>query len=147
MDVEGQVTVRRPIDQVFQGFADLERSGEYSAPVIERTKLTDGPMGVGTRFHALDRWPGRHVEFTVEITKFEPNRLVAASWSDPMPGGWEARFESVEGGARVIFQAKMSPKGIMGLLAPVMKPWARRQTREFLSRFKEWSEAQGTAEL
>jgi uncharacterized membrane protein len=122
MDVEGQVTVRRPIDQVFQGFADLERSGEYSAP-------------------------GRHVEFTVEITKFEPNRLVAASWSDPMPGGWEARFESVEGGARVIFQAKMSPKGIMGLLAPVMKPWARRQTREFLSRFKEWSEAQGTAEL
>lgn len=142
MDVEGEVTVRGPIEQVFRDFTDLERSGEYSAPVIERRKLTDGPLGVGTRFHAIDRWPGRKVEFTVEITQFEPNRLVAASWSDPVPGGWEARFEQMEEGAKVTFRASMNPKGMMGLLAPVMKPWARRQTRAFLRGFKEWSEAQ-----
>jgi hypothetical protein len=60
----------------------------------------------------------------------------------PNAGGWEARFEPVEGGTKVIFRAAMNPKGIMGFVAPVMTPWARRQTREFLVRFKEWSEAQ-----
>lgn len=141
MEVEGAITVQRPIAHVFEGFANLERSGEYAAPVIERRKLTEGPLGVGTTFHAVDKWPGRKVEFTVEITKFEPNRLLAASWSDPMPGGWEARFEEVADGTRVTFRAAMKPKGVVGLLAPIMKLWAARANREFLSSFKRWSES------
>ena len=141
MQVTGEVVVNRDVAAVFNGFADLERSGEYSAPVIERRKLTDGPIGAGTQFHAVDQWPGRKVSFTVAITRFELNRLIEAAWSEPMPGGWEARFEQTESGTRLSFRASMKPSGVMGLVSPLMKPWAARQTRKFLANFKRWSEA------
>lgn len=59
---------------------DLERSPEWAAPVIERHKLTEGPMGIGTTYLARNQFPGRVIEFTVEITEFQPPDLVTAVW-------------------------------------------------------------------
>ena len=81
MRLSGRTSVARAPDEVFALWADLERSTEYSAATIERRKVTPGPIGVGTRYHAVDRWPGRTVTFTVEVTAFEPPRRMAASWS------------------------------------------------------------------
>jgi hypothetical protein len=111
--------------------------------VIERRQLSDGPIGAGTRFHAIDQWPGRRVEFEVEITEFEPSRRLTASWSEPMPGGWAAEFDATGEGTVLHFEAEMHPRGVMGLLAPLMGFWARRQTRTFVADFKRWAEAQG----
>jgi uncharacterized protein YndB with AHSA1/START domain len=141
--VSGETHVDLPRDRTFELFADLERSGEYSAPVIERRKLTDGPVGSGTRFYAQDQWPGRKVEFEVEITEFVPTEVISASWSEPMPGGWEARFGESDGGTSLVFAATMNPRGVMGLLAPLMSFWARRQTVRFLADFAAWAEKQG----
>jgi hypothetical protein len=82
------------------------------------------------------------VTFTVEITAFEPPRRMAATWSDPMAGGWEARFDPAEGGTELSFTTRMEPGGPMGLLAPLMRPWAARQLRRFMVDFKRWAEAQ-----
>jgi uncharacterized protein YndB with AHSA1/START domain len=142
--MQAETTVALPPERVFDLFADLERSGEYSGPVIERRQLSDGPIGQGTRFHAVDQWPGRKVQFEVEITEYQPPSRLTASWSEPMPGGWAARFEPDAGGTRLHFAAEMHPSGVMGLLAPVMGFWARRQTRTFLADFKRWAEAQGS---
>ena len=145
MRVLGETTVALPTERTFHLFADLERSGEYSAPVIERSKVTDGPIAGGTRFHAVDQWPGRKVEFEVEITRFDPPHAISASWSDPMPGGWNATFADSDGQTRLEFEATMNPSGVMGLLAPMMGFWARRQTKKFLADFKSWAEAQQEA--
>ena len=141
MDVSGEIVVERPIDEVFDAWAALERSHEYADPVIERRKETDGPLAAGTRFHAVDQWPGRKVEFTVEVTAYEPPRRMAATWSEPMTGGWDAIFEEVEGGTELRFESTMSPSGLMGLAAPLLKPWVNRQTKGFLASFKEWVES------
>ena len=143
MRVQGETVVDLTPDEAFRLFADLERSGEYSAPVIERRKVTEGPVGAGTRYHAVDQWPGRKVEFEVEITEFAPPTAIAARWSEPMPGEWEAHFTESAGATRLVFEATMSPSGIMGLLAPLMGLWARRQTKRFLADFKSWAEAHG----
>jgi uncharacterized protein YndB with AHSA1/START domain len=142
MKLTSRTRVARSPDEVFALWADLARSPEYSAPTIERRKLTAGPIGVGTRYHAVDRWPGRTVTFTVEVTAYEPPSRMAASWSDPMPGGWEARFQSVGGVTEVEFTSVMAPSGLMGLLTPVMRPWAARQLRQFMAEFRRWAEAQ-----
>jgi uncharacterized protein YndB with AHSA1/START domain len=131
--------VARPPDKVFALWADLARSPEYSAATVERHKLTEGPIGVGTRYHAVDRWPGRTVAFTVEVTAFEPPRRMVASWSEPMAGGWEARFAPADGGTELTFTTRMEPSGLMGLLAPLMRPWAARQLRQFMADFRGWA--------
>jgi uncharacterized protein YndB with AHSA1/START domain len=143
MRMQAHTTIELTPERVFELFADLERSTEYSAPVIERRQLTEGPLQAGTRFHAVDRWPGRTVEFEVEYTEYEPPTRLVASWTEPMPGGWSADLTPDGGGTLLTFEAEMRPSGVMGLLAPLLGFWARRQTRTFLADFKHWAEAQG----
>jgi uncharacterized protein YndB with AHSA1/START domain len=136
--------VDRSPAELFALWADLERSTEYSAATIERRKVTPGPIGVGSRYHAVDRWPGRTVVFTVEVTAFEPPRRMVASWSEPMAGGWEARFEPTGGGTDLTFTTRMEPSGVMGLVGSLMRPWAARQLQRFMAAFRQWAEVQPT---
>lgn len=53
MQFENEIVIDRPADGVFAYWADLERVPERAATVIERRKLSDGPVGVGSRFHEL----------------------------------------------------------------------------------------------
>ena len=137
MELATSITIDRPVSDVFAYWADLERAPEWAAPVIERRKLTEGPVGVGTQYRAVDQFPGRKVEFTVEITAFEPNRLMAASWHEPMEGGWEARFEESNGGTRITMHAEMNPSGgVMKLLFPLMGGWVKRAMQKDLDAFR-----------
>ena len=131
------VEIERPVSEVFAYWADLERASEWAAPVIERRKLTDGAVGVGTRFRAVDRFPGQRVEFDLEITAYEPDEHMSAVWSKPMEGGWDATFTEIERGTRLTMQAEMRPSGLMRLLSPIMGPWAKRQMRKDLQAFKQ----------
>ena len=139
MRLTAQTHIARPVDQVFDLWANLERSPEYSAATIERRKLTDGPIGLGTRYHAVDRFPGRTVEFKVDVTGYERPRRMAASWSDGMAGGWEATFIAADGGTELAFTTVIEPTGLMRVVAPLMRPWARRQLRRFMVDFATWA--------
>ncbi len=81
--------------------------------------------------------PRRKVEFTVEVTGYEPNRMMSASWSEPMTGSWEAQFEPTDTGTRLDFTTEINPTGLMGLMAPLMTGWATRTTEKFLAAFKD----------
>jgi uncharacterized protein YndB with AHSA1/START domain len=129
------------MEEVFHAWSALERSPEYSGTVLERRRLTEGPVGRGTRYRAVDRWPGRTVEFVVEITEYDPPRRIAARWTEPMEGGWEAWFTAAGDGTDVAFRSLIRPSGLMGLASPLLRPWARRQLRTFLASFKDWVEA------
>lgn len=136
MEFSHTIEVGRPLREVFSYWVDLERSPEWAAPVIERRKLTEGPTGVGTRFLAVDRFPGRKVEFELEIVAYEPNELMAAKWFEPMGGGWEAAFAGTDTGCEVILTSSMHPTGVMKVLSPLIAPWAKRQMRKDLESFK-----------
>lgn len=146
MRLEGRVFVDRPVEEVFARLLDLERSPEWAVDfgVVERSKVTDGPSGVGTRFRAVDQMLGRRNEYEVEITALEQNRYLAAAWSEPIGGGWQARFEEKEGGTDLTFAGEMEPTGFIRLLAPLMGLLGRRATRRDLHRFKRWVETGST---
>ncbi len=81
--------------------------------------------------------PGRKVVFTVEVTGYEPNRMMSASWSEPLTGNWEARFEPTDTRTRLDFTTEINPTGFMGLMAPLMKAWATRGIEKILAAFKD----------
>lgn len=145
MDLHGSVTVAAPVEQVFDGWVALERAPEHQAASIERVRLDDGPLGVGSRFHAKDRWPGRTVVFEMELTEFERPSLVAARWEEPMNGSWRATFTPGVDGTRMDFQTTIQPSGLMGLLSPLMRPWAGRQLASGLESFRRWVETASAA--
>lgn len=141
MDVE--VMVRRPVHDVFEYWANLENGPEWAAPVVERRKTTPGPVDVGTRFHAIDRFPGRNLEFDVEVVRFEPDRLMAVEISPPMNGSWEASFDPTDDGTRVTLRADVSPPGPFKILTPLTRSWMRRAVTKDLETFKQTLEARG----
>lgn len=113
---------------------------EHQKATVDRTRLTDGPLGVGTRYSATDQWPGRKVKFDMEITGYYRPFQMSARWDEPMDGAWDAKF-TTDGDKTVMeFDTRIEPSGLMGLITPLMKPWARRQLVEGLTSFRQWVE-------
>ncbi len=137
MELESTTLIRKPIGDVFARWSEVERYPEWFESTIERTKVTDGPIRVGTIYHAVDKLPpGRRIETTLEITGYKPNELVAARLTDPISATWEASFEEADDGTRMTFHMVAKLSGLQGLLAPLFAGWARRQLQTGLDRFK-----------
>ena len=136
MELEATTLIHKPIAEVFTRWSEVERFPEWFDMCIERRMLTEEPIGVGTKYRAVDKLPpGRRIETTLEITSYEPNELVAARLSDPISATWEARFEEADDGTRMTFHIVAKLSGLRGLLSPLFAGWARRQLQTGLDRF------------
>ncbi len=126
MEILGQVVVRRPVDVVFDFFADMTRLPEWAREDFDSVaRDTPDPIGLSSRFtYVMKR---ARAKSTFEWQTFErPRRLV---WSGPridIGPGWvefwgEYMFETVEGGTQV--HARFRPKlgGANRPLAPAIK--------------------------
>ncbi len=136
INLEADVVISRPVAEVFAHWTDFEHAPDWADRAIERRKLTEGPLGVGTKYRTIDQYPGRRVESTMEVTAYEPNGLLAAVWSRPVPGRWEARFAESDGGTRLSVTAEIRPSGAIKLFSPVVRPWAKREMMKTLHAFK-----------
>ncbi len=137
MEIEAAVVVSKPVADVFARWSEVERYPEWFAMSIERRKVTEGPIRMGTIYHAVDKLPpGRRVEATLEITAYQPNELMTARFSEPINATWEARFEETDGSTRMTFHTAVNMSGWQGLFAPLLSGWARRQIQTGLDHFK-----------
>lgn len=67
-------TVRAPIDRVFRAFTDFENSPQYFRGIRRVEFVTEGPIGVGTRFRETRVMFNREATEEMEIVAFEPPR-------------------------------------------------------------------------
>lgn len=141
MLIDVEVTVKRPVHDVFEYWSNLENGTEWAAPIVERRKTTPGPVDVGTRFHAIDRFPGKDLEFDVEVVAFERDRLMAVEVSPPMNGSWEATFEPTDDGTRMALHAEVFPPGPFKVLTPLTRNWMKRAVTKDLQNFRRSLEA------
>ncbi len=125
VELNETITIGRPPQAVFDAWARVDLAAQHHPAVLEHTPLTAGPIGVGTRFGAVDHWPGRDVRYTVEITAFVRPERIAAVWSDPLSGGWDAIFEPVPGGTELRFHATANPSGVRNLPLRLLLRWYR----------------------
>ena len=136
MELESVTVIGRSIEDVFNGWSQIERFAEWWDPVIERRKLTDGPVGIGTKYHAVDKVPGRRLESTLEITAYEPHHLIAGRLTGAVNGTWEATFEETDSGTRMTLHTVANLTGVMGLFGWLLSGWAKRIDRKALDRFR-----------
>ena len=75
IDFTNTIRIERPIDEVFSYLSDLERIPEWNWAIAETTKITPGPIAVGTRYRQARAVPRPATEL-LEITAFDPNRRI-----------------------------------------------------------------------
>jgi uncharacterized protein YndB with AHSA1/START domain len=134
MHFDIDLTIDRPVSEVFDYACDLEKVPEWAGPPVKREELTLGPIGVGTRYRAIDQLPGRKVEFTEEVTRYEPNQPFAMAMSEPFNANVETRFEAENGNTRLNFSVDMRPSGIIGILSPLLtRPMKKMFSKDLMA--------------
>jgi carbon monoxide dehydrogenase subunit G len=70
---ENTVIIRRPVEEVFAFLADFENVPRWNFAIVETTKTSPGPVGVGTTYRQTRSVPTRSEE-RFEVTALEPPR-------------------------------------------------------------------------
>ena len=74
--ISGEILIERPVEQVFDYVADQRNEPIYNPRMLHSEKITDGPVGVGTRFRATAQSGRREIEMLIEVTEYQrPSRF------------------------------------------------------------------------
>ena len=148
MHVEGETTIDRPREAVFDYVARAERLPEYVTEFASVAQESPGEPALGTTYrYELKRGQAKG---TFDWTEFE--RPAKLAWHGPPaksgpgsmePSGW---WELTEDGAKTRVKLVMTPQpgGLFKLFAPFMAMSLRRGIPKALERLKERVEGGST---
>ena len=73
---EGTTVIDRPIEEVFAFLSDGTNDPKFSPRVLEISKTTDGPSGVGTVYASTVKDAGMKTQREFKLTEFDaPTRI------------------------------------------------------------------------
>ena len=135
------IVLDKPVEEVFRFLTDPGRDTNGRRPhVLSSCKLTDGPLGVGSRFETVNKFWGKKETVVTEITSMQPPTEVG--WKQVNKGTFVTdgsyRLEPANGGTRFTLRLTGEGKGFFKLLE---KRFARYQDQKviplFLRQLKE----------
>ena len=141
---EGTTTIARPIEEVFAFLANGENDVKFSPRVQEIRKITDGPIGVGTRFASTVKDAGMTTKREFELTEFvAPTRIRWAERSKNAvtapAGGYDLAPDG--DGTRVRIFNELAGHGFGKLVVGFALRSARKGADEFAASIKRAVEA------
>jgi len=138
MKVERGVIIERPVDKVFAFIANPDNNPKWQPEVVEHQKLTEGPMGVGTRLRHVSKFMGRCISVVGIVDEFELGRMIAFRVeSGTLP--YTIRYSVASQGrgtTRFTYSSLAHIQGLLKLLQPLMIIGARRVIDRDLNRLK-----------
>ncbi|MGP7816982.1 SRPBCC family protein [Niallia sp. 01092] len=113
-DFQASAVIAKPVDLVFSYMVNLRNAPEYMKAVVETNKITDGSIGVGTKYQETRKVRGKKAVAEIEFLSFEENvSYKTRSNSNGLIVDYEYEFSEVEEGTKVQFKAKLHVKGLM----------------------------------
>jgi short-subunit dehydrogenase len=135
--VIGEILIERPVEEVFDYVADQRNEPIYNPQMLHSEKITDGPIGVGTRFRAMARSGRRPVEMLMEVTEFKrPTKLGSRTTMSTVDVDGGLTFEPLAEATRMRWSWEVSPRGPLRLFGPLVARLGRRQERTIWSGLK-----------
>jgi len=127
--VEQQITIDRPVADVFAYFADPNNTPRWRPEVLEVCDVS-GPLAKGATFSEIVNFMGRKT-YTMRVTDFSPERRVtieATTGPSALPTQ-TFQFEPAGGGTRFSMRADVRTSGLFRVMEPLMprmfsKMWA-----------------------
>ena len=141
--VENAVEIARSPEDVFDYCVDLTREPEWNPKAKRVEKVTDGPIGLGTRYEAefLKGSP-----MTIELVRFDrPLEWKSMGRSSRLDARGEGRVSPADNGARLLMRMELRPKGTLRLLLPILGRFMHKQEERNLAAIKEALEDPGAS--
>lgn len=125
--------------EVFDFCSDLRNELVWNPNAEQVDKLTDGPVGLGTRFRA--RWANAG-EVIVEVFEFDrPKRWATRSVARGMEVVFRGAVSEENGRTRYVARMEVRPRGLAWLYAPLALLAMHRQDITNMSLIKRAVEA------
>src|SRR2546423_3208618 len=140
--IERSIVIDRPVDEVWEFVHDTTKDALWQTTLVESEKLTDGPMGLGTRVRERRHFLGLRIELAWEVTEFEPSTksaIKAVSGPIPFAGGY--RLDPLDAGTRLTVSGELDAHGLFKLAEPVFARITRRELEANLGHLKDLLEA------
>ena len=138
-----EAVIRRPPEDVFDYCSDLRTELQWNPKAKYVEKLTDGPVGVGTRYRA--QWSNSGPA-TVEVVQFDrPRRWETHATARGMSIRFQGIVTDVAPGARYTASLELHPKRLARLVAPLALLAMRRQDQQNMHRIREALESRGVS--
>lgn len=133
--VSNSVAIRCDVQDAFEYLSDHRNELEWN-PAIERIeKMSDGPVGLGTRFSA--KWKSSPY-LALEIVEFDPPHRWTTHNGGPIEATVRFRLEPTDTGTTLFADFEAVPHGWFKLIFPL---FLRRLRREELSNMTYIREA------
>lgn len=137
VDVSTSITINRPVEDVFAYVTDVTNDPEWHTDALEARKTTEGPIGLGTRWHVRFKPSMGISEGDMDVTAFEPNRMeVMHGQLGPMEPTLTYLFEPANGGTRLTRRVQIKVSGWMKVMTPLMGMMTRKSSAGFLDNLK-----------
>jgi carbon monoxide dehydrogenase subunit G len=126
--------IQRKPEEVFDYLVDMRNELEWNPSAQSMEKITDGPLGIGTRFRA--KWKQSQL-IDVECTAFDrPNGWTYLN-GGPVAVTFTARLTPTDGGTRLDSSFDATPRGWFRLVFPIFVRVMKREERANMARLKE----------
>ena len=136
--IQDEVTIHinRPVEQVFTFLADTKNLRSWQSGLVENEQLTEGSIGIGTRFREVRRTGPRNSEIQAEMTDFESNKRFATKTITKQQVTASYTFDEENGGTRITHKFVMITSGFMRLLEPLIAGSMKKDTDSDFEKLK-----------
>jgi len=141
--IEVTIEINRPINEVIDFVDDCNNDPLWQISVLESRQVSEGPIGVGTVFHAKEKFLGRVIEqdWTVKERK-EDGSYWAATAAGAIPMETSMKFESAGSATRITRVLNVDPGRFFKFASPVVAHIAQRELETDFANLKELLEAE-----
>lgn len=137
--IEESVVVHRPVEEVFDYCTDLAHEPEWNLHTHYVQKLTDGPVGEGTRYKA--EWTKGEPMIVEYVTVDRPRSWVSTGRSRRLRTIGEGHVVPTADGTRLDVRMVLQPRGVMSAITPVLGRLMRGREAQNLATIKAVLEA------
>lgn len=115
------------VDEAFAYLADFTHSAEWDPGVVEAQRLTEAPVGLGTRFRVVALSLGRRIPLEYQVTAYEPAKRVELTAESAMIRSFDRiTFTAMGTGTNVTYDADLQGRGPFRLGDPLLALVFRR---------------------
>jgi hypothetical protein len=139
--IDVAVDIERPPESVFDYCSDHTNEIEWNPEMRRVVKLTEGPIGVGTRYE-MEFLPGRPM--VGECVQFDrPSSWTVAGVAKGMRSSFSGRVVAIPDGAHLALRMEIETYGLLRALLPLLRRRMPRNLQRDIEIIKAQLEDRG----
>jgi Polyketide cyclase / dehydrase and lipid transport len=141
MKLERSVIIGRPVEEVFELAGNPDSDLQWGSLITESRQISPGPLGKGTTFLQTASFLGGRITSSLEITEYEPEKLMCFRANEPIVLEHCRRFEPAPEGTLLTFFIDAQVAGRFKVAGPIFLRIAERQLQGDLESLKDLLES------